>query len=462
MNPSEIEKLVEVLRPDIIENHLCKATLLNKTDFIFTLSRERKRKLFLCLENSNPFLTLAEIKTSYSTLVSPFHGLIKRELDDGLILDFYAQKHDRIVVFKIEKMTDAYQTLTRYLIAELIPNHPNLILTDDQWSILGVYKPSQSLEEKRPLLRGLVYRFPDAMPEKVFPEAAINLQKLFDDREKTALLSREKEKYKPLFQFVKARIDSLKKKIDKLGQDLAKAQSKMIDKEKGNALLASIGTVAEGGTSLSYEGLDIELNPQWSLSDNANAYFKNYRKAKSTLAKASEQQQMARRDLDYFESIFIQMQNLDDEDLEDISVELGNVGFALPPVPHRKVQKVKAIHPYFFTVDGIKIGFGKNNLQNDYLTFKLAKSSHYFFHIKNDHGAHVIIFDDHPSDGLKTAAAEVALLLSNKQDGEVLMAPRSQVKKLDRPGLVRIEKYQSFQIKKIRPETIEKMKEARR
>ena len=462
MNPSEIQKLVETLRPSVIDNHLCKATLLNKTDFIFTLSRERKRRLFLSLENGSPFLTLAEINSSFSSLVTPFQGLLKRELDDGLIQDFYAIKNDRIIVLKIEKVTDAYQTLTRYLIIELIPSHPNVILTDDQWMILGVYKPSQSLEEKRPFLRGLQYHFPEPLPEKIFPVFEIHLQKLFDDHEKKALLGRGKEKYKFLFHFVKARIDSLKKKIEKQGEDIAKAQGKFVEKDKGNAILSSIGIIAEGSSLMTYEGMDIELNPQWSLSDNANAYFKSYRKSKNTIKKAAEQQALAQSELQYFSFLSGQMETLDDEDLDGVVAELEDGGYLPQPKVQKRAPKVKAIHPYFFMVDGVKIGFGKNNLQNDCLTFKFAQPSHFFFHLKNDHGAHVIVFSDNPSDAIKTTACEVALLLSNKTDGEVLMAQKKLVKKLDHPGLVRLEKYQSFYIKKIRPETIEKMKEAHR
>ncbi len=462
MNPSEIQKLVEILRPSVIDNHLCKATLLNKTDFIFTLSRERKRKLFLSLENGSPFLTLAEINTSFSSLVTPFQSLLKRELDDGLIQDFYAPKNDRVVVLKIEKVTDAYQTLTRYLIIELISSHPNLILTDEQWMILGAYKPSTSLEDKRPLLRGLQYPFPEPLAPRIFPVSDLNLQKLFDDHEKKALLGRSKEKYKFLFHFVKARIDSLTKKIEKQGEDIEKAQWKLIDKDKGNAILSSIGIIPIGSSTMSYEGLDIELNPQWSLSDNANVYFKSYRKSKNTIKKAAEQQALAQSELKYFTFLSGQMQTLDDEDLDGVVSELEEGGY-LPQVKvQKRVPKVKAIHPYFFTLDGVKIGFGKNNLQNNYLTFKLAQPSHFFFHLKNDHGAHVIVFSDHPSDAIKTTACEIALLLSDKTDGEVLMAQKNQVKKLDHPGLVRLEKYQSFFIKKIRPETLAKMKEAHR
>ena len=462
MNPSEIQKLVETLRPSVIDNHLCKATLLNKTDFIFTLSRERKRKLFLSLENGSPFLTLAEINTTFSSLVTPFQSLLKRELDDGLIQDFYAPQNDRLVVVKIEKITDAYQTLTRYLIVELFPSHPNLILTDEQWMILGVYKPSASLEDKRPLLRGLKYPFPEPLTPKIYPLSELNLQKLFDNHEKKALLGRSKEKYKFLFHFVKARIDSLSKKIEKQSEDIEKAKRKLVDKDKGNAILSSIGTVPEGSSSMNYEGMEIELNPQWSLSDNANAYFKSYRKSKNTIRKAAEQQALAQSELQYFVFLNSQMETLDDEDLDGVVSELENGGYLPQAKMQKKLPKVKAIHPYFFMLDGVKIGFGKNNLQNDYLTFKLAQPSHFFFHLKNDHGAHVIVFSDHPSDSIKTTACEVALLLSNKTDGEVLMAQKNQVKKLDHPGLVRFEKYQSFFIKKVRPETLEKMKEAHR
>ncbi len=462
MNPYEIEKLVQNIRTAVMDNHLCKATLLNKSDFIFSLSRERKRKLFISLNNQHPFLTLAEMPSSFPTLASPFHTLLKHELDDGLILDIASQPNDRIVTLKIEKVTDAYKTLHRHWIIELISNHPNMILTDEQGLILGVYKPSSSLEDKRPLLKGLHYHYPEPLSAHTYPESALSLQGLFDAYEKVAFEGHAKEKYKAMFAYVKARIDSLKKKQLKLTEDYNKARSKMIDKDKGNALLSSIGTLEEGTPRLIFEGMEIALNPQWSLSDNANAYFKSYRKAKNAQLKVLEQQALANEELAYLEAIYDTMGSLGDEDLEDIALELQAIGFELTPTKGRKLPKVKAIHPYFLMHEGVKVGFGKNNLQNDYLTFKLAKSSHWFFHVKNDHGSHVIIFDDHPSDELKTLASEIALMLSKKSDGEVLMAPKSSIKKGNRPGLVKLDKYQSFYIKKVRNQTLEKMKEAQR
>ncbi len=462
MNPYEIEKLVQTIRPSVMDNHLCKATLLNKSDFIFSLSRERKRKIFISLNSQHPFMTLAEIPSSYSTLSSPFHTLLKHELDDGLILDIKAQKNDRIITLKIEKITDAYKTLSRSLIIELFSNHPNMILTDETGLILGVNKPSSSLEEKRPLLKGLIYRFPEPLMPRPYPEETLDLQGLYDSYEKEALEGRSKEKYKAMFSFVKGRIDSLKKKSLKLDADMQKARSKMIDKDKGNAILASIGSLDEGIDSFVYEGLEVSLNPLWSLTDNANAYFKSYRKAKNAQAKALEQHSLATEELNYLESIYDTMSALGDEDLEDVAIELKTVGFEDSAKQAKRPPKIKAIRPYFITQQGIKIGFGRNNLQNDYLTFKLAKPTHWFLHVKNDHGAHVVIFDDHPSNEIKTLASEIALLLSKKSDGEVLMTTRNQIKKGNRPGLVKLDKYQSVFIKTVRQTTHEKMKEASR
>ena len=99
--------------------------------------------------------------------------------------------------------------------------------------------------------------------------------------------------------------------------------------------------------------------------------------------------------------------------------------------------------------NGIRIGFGKNSLQNDTLTFEYAKKDDYFLHIKNNHGNHIIIFDSNPSDEVIKFALQFCVYLSKQTDGEVIYAKAKTIKKGNVEGLVKLSKYESYYIKNL-------------
>lgn len=89
--------------------------------------------------------------------------------------------------------------------------------------------------------------------------------------------------------------------------------------------------------------------------------------------------------------------------------------------------------PYFTMFKGVKIGYGRMSIQNDYLTFTLTKKEHYFLHVKDYPGAHVIIFDSNPTDEILLVAGCLALYISSIDIGEVVY---TQVKNLKRQVLL--------------------------
>jgi predicted ribosome quality control (RQC) complex YloA/Tae2 family protein len=93
-----------------------------------------------------------------------------------------------------------------------------------------------------------------------------------------------------------------------------------------------------------------------------------------------------------------------------------------------------ARYPYELIYQGTRYLFGRNALQNDYLTFKFARPTDWFFHIKDNPGAHVIIQDSQPTPKLINIAATLAILLSKRADGEVAYAQVQTLRKGKKPG----------------------------
>jgi len=171
----------------------------------------------------------------------------------------------------------------------------------------------------------------------------------------------------------------------------------------GELILAHLPQLAKGMASASLTDLyhpqgrkvDIKLDPSLSPAENAQAYFRLYQKAKSAVAWAQKQLRAVEEEISYLESV---QQSLDMaqtlEDLEEIREELQQSGY-LPPEDKavgRKERRMATSRPLeFISPDGFKILVGKNNRQNERLTFKIAAPEDLWLHVKDLPGSHVII-----------------------------------------------------------------------
>ena len=140
------------------------------------------------------------------------------------------------------------------------------------------------------------------------------------------------------------------------------------------------------------EMITIPLDPALSAQENAKKYFDRYGKLKRTAAALTELIAETREDIDHLESISTALDLAQGEDdLAQIREELAEFGY----IKRRflKGKKVKlASHPlHFVSSDGFDIYVGKNNYQNEEISFKLASGSDWWFHAKGQPGSHVIV-----------------------------------------------------------------------
>ncbi len=138
-----------------------------------------------------------------------------------------------------------------------------------------------------------------------------------------------------------------------------------------------------------------------------------------------------------------------EEEYQELLKELTNS--KLIKLPKYKIEKkVTASKPSYIIFKNTKIGFGKNSNQNNELTFNLANKTDYFLHINKSHGPHIIIFNNNPSDEIIQFTCELSLFLAKAQDGDVIYTRVSNLKKTSTLGQVRMDKYETYHINKIR------------
>ena len=221
-------------------------------------------------------------------------------------------------------------------------------------------------------------------------------------------------------------IKKSEKKIKKLQEELQVAYDATIYKYYGDLLL----TYMQGKkiTSDSVEIYDefeektvkIAYDKRFDLYYNANAYYKKYQKSKVAIVKLQEQIEICKENVEYFTSVKYHLSKADVIVASQIKEELVNLGyFKKYQKPVKKTNKkntkkvVKTYKPLAIKVNDVMIYVGQNNLQNEYLTFKMSDKSHMFFHIQQGPGAHVVVCSNHIDENLKRIAANIAAYYSS-------------------------------------------------
>lgn len=162
------------------------------------------------------------------------------------------------------------------------------------------------------------------------------------------------------------------------------------------------------------EEIAITLNPAYSLTDNANAYYKRYTKMRNRKEKSQELHDENERYLAYLRSLEYALDNTTGKaELTDIKAEMLQMGL-IRSTNRDKLRKEFSQKILTVSIDGIEIWIGRNNRQNDFLTMKKAHPYDLWFHAKNMPGSHVILacHKVEPTEHQLTAAAQLAAYYS--------------------------------------------------
>ena len=436
---------LEIIAKDLNEklkfNHISNVTMVNSHDFIFTFSLFRKGKLFVSLNHQSPFVSIVSDIVNTPTIVGSLNDTLRKLVKDASIKEVHTINNDRILAIEYSKVDDLYEKKNRTLIFELIPHRQNLIILEEEKIIYASHYAG--IDSSRPIIKGMKY-VPLENKGSV-TTADIDLAKLQKEAEEYYLASKQErnlEKYKPLITHIKSRIKSLRGKILLLNKTSNKAKEELAYQDIGNMLLAYSYDKEELENYIKEN--NIEYDHSLSPGVNAEKYFKKYKKAKRTIEMNIVEIEKTNNEINNLSLVLGQIPYLKEEDLLELSTTL---------FPHKFKNAAKRIVPSTYgtvVVEDTKIHFGKNAKQNDELTFKKAKKSHYFFHIKDSHGSHVIVESDNPSKEVLLTACEIAILMSGKEDGEVQYTQVKNIKKGSFLGQALLTSYETIIIKNIR------------
>lgn len=262
-------------------------------------------------------------------------------------------------------------------------------------------------------------------------------------------VTRIRQKSSELRRIVGTALDRTRKKYDLQARQLKDTEKRDKYKVYGE-LLHTYGYNAEPGAkqlkALNYytnEEITIPLDETLTAQENAARYFEKYGKLKRTCDALSELIQETKSDLEQLESIqtFLDMA-LSEEDLVQVKEELTEAGYIRRRYTGKKV-KVTSRPFHYRSADGFDIYVGKNNYQNDELTFKFASGGDWWFHAKGAPGSHVIVKangEELPDATFEDAARLAAYYSKNRGSSKVEIdyIEKKHVKKPNgaKPGFV--------------------------
>lgn len=262
-------------------------------------------------------------------------------------------------------------------------------------------------------------------------------------------VTRIRQKSSELRRIVGTALDRTRKKYDLQARQLKDTEKRDKYKVYGE-LLHTYGYSAEPGAkqlkALNYytnEEITIPLDETLTAQENAARYFEKYGKLKRTCDALSELIQETKSDLEQLESIqtFLDMA-LSEEDLVQVKEELTEAGYIRRRYTGKKV-KVTSRPFHYRSADGFDIYVGKNNYQNDELTFKFASGGDWWFHAKGAPGSHVIVKangEELPDATFEDAARLAAYYSKNRGSSKVEIdyIEKKHVKKPNgaKPGFV--------------------------
>ena len=254
------------------------------------------------------------------------------------------------------------------------------------------------------------------------------------------LRAKVKLKTNDLSTFVKKQIQKYEKKIEKLNLELLDTAKADKLKLYGELLLSSPNMKEKKSmvNILNYytnEMIDIPLDPKFTILENSNRYFKKYQKLKSSVSYIEEQMEIAKNEIEYFKVIEYQLKDASINDALEIQAELINGKYLFKNVPKNKKKEKPKLLTYILE-NGTLITVGKNNVQNEYLTHKMAKPNEMWFHIKDAPGSHVVVHNmgELTEDEIR-AGAMVAAYYSTYQESSSVAVDYTRVRNIKKiPG----------------------------
>lgn len=250
---------------------------------------------------------------------------------------------------------------------------------------------------------------------------------------------RVKQQASELIRRVENELQKNRQKLKKQEKELLATENAEEFRQKGELLTTFLHQVPNDQDQVILENyytnqpITIALDKALTPNQNAQRYFKRYQKLKEAVKYLTDLIEETKATILYLESVETVLNQAGLDEIAEIREELIQTGF-IRRRQREKIQKRQKPEKYLASDGKTIILVGRNNLQNDELTFKMARKEELWFHAKDIPGSHVVISGNlNPTDEVKTDAAELAAYFSKGRLSNLVQVDMIEVKKLNKP-----------------------------
>ena len=250
---------------------------------------------------------------------------------------------------------------------------------------------------------------------------------------------RVKQQASELIRRVENELQKNRQKLKKQEKELLATENAEEFRQKGELLTTFLHQVPNDQDQVILENyytnqpITIALDKALTPNQNAQRYFKRYQKLKEAVKYLTDLIEETKATILYIESVETVLNQAGLDEIAEIREELIQTGF-IRRRQREKIQKRQKPEQYLASDGKTIIYVGRNNLQNEELTFKMARKEELWFHAKDIPGSHVVISGNlNPTDEVKTDAAELAAYFSKGRLSNLVQVDMIEVKKLNKP-----------------------------
>ena len=265
------------------------------------------------------------------------------------------------------------------------------------------------------------------------------LDEFYEERDRQ---DRMRVKAQDLLRLLANASERLSRKINLQRGELARSEDREHLRVCGDLINANLYRIERGSAFADLENfydenrlMRVKLDPALNATQNAQKYYKEYRKAKTAQQVLGEQIAQAEQELLYVDSVFDCLSRAQSEsELNEIRQELREEGY-LKAVRDKRKPPAPLAPLEFVSSEGFRILVGRNNRQNDKLTLKQANNNDIWLHTKNIPGSHTIIVTEgrQPGDATLKEAAMLAAYHSRAKDSSQVPVDYTQIRYVSKP-----------------------------
>ncbi|MGM9636725.1 MAG: NFACT family protein [Eubacteriales bacterium] len=269
------------------------------------------------------------------------------------------------------------------------------------------------------------------------------IEKFFASRDQS---DRVRQRAGDLLKLIHNAKSRLEKKSDAQREELTEAGKKDEYRRMGDLITGEMYRLKRGMdfamlTDYADEAMPlvrVELDPRLSPAANAQRYYKKYNKAKNAEEILSVQLAESEAEIAYLDSVLDSLSRAKGQsELDEIRTELSGAGYGSRMRKNPGGAKKTPSKPLTFrTTGGYRLLCGKNNVQNEQISFKIAGKGDWWFHVKNAPGSHVVLLCDgeEPSERDFTEAAMIAAYHSSLAQAKNIAVDYTQIRNLKKPA----------------------------